>query len=85
LVLAWWRDAPAVAALVRAAFLHAAELVAEWPEIGELSKRPGVHKWLVEVIKDRLYYHLYYRVKKRARRVEVIIFRNASRRPLKGY
>ena len=82
--MAAWHSAY-IAAQVRATFLHAAGLLALWPKMGEPSKRPGVHKLLVDVIKDELTYHLYYRVRKRARRIEILIFRNAIRRPLKRY
>ncbi|MBV8281064.1 MAG: hypothetical protein JO347_03240 [Candidatus Eremiobacteraeota bacterium] len=85
LVLAWWSIAPETSSNIRTAFVDATDLLALWPEIGEPAKKPGVHKLLIEVIKDKLQYHLYYRVRKRARRVDILMFRNAIRKPLKIY
>lgn len=73
----WWSEHRANRNAIRDEFRRFCELVAVFPEIGTLvaASRVSAHRILLPEIE----YHVYYRVRPRAHRIEVLSFWYAGR------
>jgi len=77
--IAWWRvNRPAAPHAIREELAKARDLLARNPEAGPAAEdHPGIRRLLLA----RVSYHLYYRVNRAARQIEIVAFWHTRRGP----